>query len=172
MARPGVRQIPYHHTLTMLRVLKDMFDGLMAQATEPSPAERQHALNLATAVLLVEVMRADPANTAVERQSIVLTLQQRLNLDGAALTQLMQQAERSAENAYDYHRFTTCLNDLCSQAQKIQIVEDMWQVAYAAGALGAAENSVINQVAGLLYVTHGEYIGAKMRAKETAGLLL
>ncbi|MEO5793471.1 MAG: TerB family tellurite resistance protein, partial [Rhodoferax sp.] len=142
------------------------------QATEPSPAERQHAQNLATAVLLVEVMRADPAKTAVERQAVVLTLQQRLQLDGAALTQLMLQAEQSAAHAYDYHRFTSSLNEHCTQAQKIQIVEDMWQVAYADGTLGAVENSVINQVAGLLYVTHGEYIGAKMRAKEAAGLLL
>ncbi|WP_295952109.1 TerB family tellurite resistance protein [Rhodoferax sp.] len=156
----------------MLRALKDIFDDLVAQATEPSPAERQHAQNLATAVLLVEVMRADPAKTAVERQAVVLTLQQRLQLDGAALTQLMQQAEQSAAKAYDYQRFTSSINEHCTQAQKIQIVEDMWQVAYADGTLGAVENSVINQVAGLLYVTHGEYIGAKMRAKEAAGLLL
>lgn len=156
----------------MLRALKDIFDGLLAQASEPSPAERQHALDLATAVLLVEVMRADPTKTAVERQAVVLTLQQRLQLDGAALTQLMQQAEQSAAHAYDYQRFTARINEHCTQPQKIQIVEDMWQVAYADGQLGAAENSVINQVAGLLYVTHGEYIAAKMRAKEAAGLLL
>ncbi|BDT68832.1 hypothetical protein os1_30190 [Comamonadaceae bacterium OS-1] len=156
----------------MLRALKEIFDGLLAQSTEPSPAERQSAVDLSTAVLLVEVMRADPTKTAVERQAVVLTLQQRLNLDGAALTQLMLQAEQSAARAYDYQRFTSQLNAQCTHAQKIQIVEDMWQVAYADGQLGAVENSVINQVAGLLYVTHGEYIAAKMRAKEAAGLLL
>lgn len=156
----------------MLRALKDIFDSLVAQATEPSLAKCQHDQNLATAVLLVEVMRADPTKTAVERQAVVLTLQQRLELDGAALTQLMQQAEQSAAQAYDYQRFTSSLNAHCTQPQKIQIVEDMWQVAYADGALGAVENSVINQVAGLLHVTHGQYIGAKMRAKEAAGLLL
>ncbi|MBC7681956.1 MAG: TerB family tellurite resistance protein, partial [Ferruginibacter sp.] len=150
----------------MLRALKDIFDSLIAHATEPSPAERHSARNLATAVLLVEVMRADPAKTRLERQTVVHTLQERLHLNGTDLAQLMLQAEQSAENAYDYHRFTTSLNDHCTQAQKIQIVEDMWHVAYADGALGAVENSVINQVAGLLYVTHGEYIGAKMRAKE------
>nr|WP_315239337.1 TerB family tellurite resistance protein [uncultured Albidiferax sp.] len=156
----------------MLRALKEIFDGLLAHASEPSPAERLSAVNLATAVLLVEVMRADPTKTAVERQAVVLTLQQRLQLDGAALSQLMRQAEQSAAHAYDYHRFTSQLNDQCTHAQKIRVVEDMWQVAYADGQLGAVENSVINQVAGLLYVTHGEYINAKMRAKEAAGLLL
>ncbi len=33
-------------------------------------------------------------------------------------------------------------------------------------------NHVISKVAGLLHVTHGEYIGAKMRAKEAAALSL
>jgi uncharacterized tellurite resistance protein B-like protein len=155
----------------MLRALKNFFNHLVAQATEPTPAERQSTLNLATAVLLVEVMRADPAKTAMERQAVVRTLQQRLQLDGAALMQLVQQAEQSAASAYDYQRFTSRLNAHCTPAQKIQIVQDMWQVAYANGQLGALENSVVNQVAGLLYVTHGEYIAAKMRAKEAAGLL-
>jgi len=156
----------------MLRTLKDIFDSLIVQAPKSTAVERQSALNLATAVLLVEVMRADPAKSRLERQTVVHTLQQRLHLDGTALAQLMVQAEQSAENAYDYHRFTASINEHCTQSQKIQIVEDMWQVAYADGQLGARENSVINQVAGLLYVTHGEYIGAKLRAKEGAGLLL
>ena len=46
----------------------------------------------------------------------------------------------------------------------------MWQVAYADGDIGANENHLISKVAGLLHVTHGEYIGAKLRAKEAAGL--
>jgi uncharacterized tellurite resistance protein B-like protein len=47
-------------------------------------------------------------------------------------------------------------------------VEFMWQVAYADGALDANEHHIISKVAGLLHVTNGEYIGAKMRAKDAA----
>ena len=153
------------------RALKDIFDSLITQAHPPSPTERQDALNLATAVLLIEVMRASPAKTQLERQTVEHALQERLHLNGTALVQLMQQAQQSAENAYDYHRFTASINAHCLHSQKIQMVEDMWQVAYADGQLSALEASVINQVAGLLHVTHGEYIGAKMRTKEAAGLL-
>ena len=42
----------------------------------------------------------------------------------------------------------------------------MWQVAYADGHLDAHESHLISKVAGLLHVTHGQYIAAKMRAKE------
>ncbi len=46
----------------------------------------------------------------------------------------------------------------------------MWQVAYADARLDAHENHLVSKIAGLLHVTHGEYIGAKLRAKEAAGL--
>ncbi len=48
------------------------------------------------------------------------------------------------------------------------LVEALWQVAYADDHLDAHEQHTISKVAGLLHVTHGEYIAAKMRAKEAA----
>jgi uncharacterized tellurite resistance protein B-like protein len=61
------------------------------------------------------------------------------------------------------------LNEHFSQEQKIRVVEYMWQVAYSDAHLDAHENHLISKVAGLLHVTHGEYIGAKMRAREAGG---
>ena len=57
-----------------------------------------------------------------------------------------------------------------TEVQKLRIVEYMWQVAFADGHLDANENHVISKVAGLLHVTHGEYIAAKLHAKQAAGL--
>ena len=82
----------------------------------------------------------------------------------------MAQAEQLALHANDYFSFTSLMNDRFTQDQKIQVVEFMWQVAYADGALDANENHLISKIAGLLHVTHGEYISAKMRAKESAQL--
>ena len=75
-----------------------------------------------------------------------------------------------ASARYDYHRFTTVLNERFTQPQKIALVEAMWQVAYADEHLDANENHVISKVAGLLHVTHGEYIAAKLHAKQAMGL--
>ena len=60
------------------------------------------------------------------------------------------------------------MNDQFTQAQKIQVVELMWQVAYADGVLDENEHHLISKIAGLLHVTHGEYIAAKMHAKATS----
>jgi uncharacterized tellurite resistance protein B-like protein len=84
------------------------------------------------------------------------------------VAQLVTQAEKTAKGANDYFSFTSLMNDNLTQTQKIQVVEFMWQVAYADGTLDANEHHLVSKIAGLLYVTHGEYIGAKMRAKEDA----
>ncbi len=123
---------------------------------------------LATAVLLFDVMRSDDTISDAERSQTLNTLRKRFALSDDALAQLMAQAEQTSKGANDYFSFTSLMNDSFSQAQKIQVVEFMWQVAYADDALDVNENHLISKIAGLLHVTHGEYIAAKMRAKEDA----
>jgi uncharacterized tellurite resistance protein B-like protein len=154
----------------MLRTLKDLFDSFTAPTPDQSAAASAHALQLATAVLLVDVMRADPATIADEPDTVLKTLREKFALTDDELDRLMELAGPAADVAYDYHRFTTCINDHFTHPQKILMVENLWQVAYADAHLDAHENQLISKIAGLLHVTHGEYIGAKMRAKEDASL--
>jgi uncharacterized tellurite resistance protein B-like protein len=151
----------------MLRTLKDLLDSLTRAPDGESLAEQAHALQLATAVLLVEVMRAEPTLEDSERDAVLEALENRFSLSADELERLLELAHDTAQTAYDYQRFTSQLNERFSQAQKIAVVEAMWQVAYADAHLDAHENHVISKVAGLLHVTHGEYIAAKMRAKES-----
>jgi uncharacterized tellurite resistance protein B-like protein len=155
----------------MFSTLKNLFDSFTAGSPQQSPADHEQALRLAAAVLLVEAMRADAQLHPDERQAIQAALGKRLgSSDQQELATLIEQAEAQAHSASDCFYFTSRLNDHCSQADKIALVEAMWDVAYANRELDAGEIHVISKVAGLLHVTHGEYIAAKMRAKEAAGL--
>ena len=153
----------------MLQTLKDLFDSLTAAPGLQSATERDHALRLAIAVLLIEVMRADPVIQPAERATVLATLAGKFSFADDELARLTELAEQTAQSAYDYHRFTSSINDNFTHTQKILMIENMWQVAYADANLNAHENQLISKVAGLLHVTHGEYIAAKMRAKEDAG---
>ena len=152
----------------MLPFLKDLFQSLLLPEGPSSSADSERELELATAVLLVEVMRADTNMTDAERDVAMQALQARFNLPYDALAQLMTRAQDTAKTAYDYQHFTSQLNENFTQEQKNRMVESMWEVAYADDHLHANENHVISKVAGLLHVTHGEYIAAKMRAKTAA----
>ena len=153
----------------MLSTLKDLFDTFTSSNAGQSPAQRAHEEQLAAAVLLVEVMRSDASTGAVEHEAVLAALRRKFALTGDELDRLMELAATEAHRLYDYHRFTSVLNERFTQPQKIALVEALWTVAYADLQVEANEHHAISKIAGLLHVTHGEYIGAKMRAKEAAG---
>lgn len=154
----------------MLSPLKTLLAQFFCTSDGQPPFDEAHGLQLATAVLLVEVMRSDAAINASERTAAVTALRSKFALTDDELLQLMAKAEHTAKESNDYFRFTSAMNDQFTHAQKIQVVEHMWQVAYADAHLDAHENHVISKIAGLLHVTHGEYIAAKLHAKQAAGL--
>ena len=78
-------------------------------------------------------------------------------------------AHTTQRQATDLHAFTSALNERLDHTQKVQVLEAMWQVAYADGHLAAHENHVLWRVADLLHVPHGAYINAKLRAKAASG---
>lgn len=152
----------------MFSTVKDFIERLTADlSASADAAPDDHTLHLATAVLLVEVMRAAPEMHEHEYDAVLQALQQRFALGEDELQRLIDMAHETARTAYDYQRFTSQLNDRCTHAQKVAMVEAMWDVAYADSHLDEHENAVIRKVAGLLHVTHGEYIAAKMYAKRS-----
>ncbi|MBA4177534.1 MAG: hypothetical protein C0505_13415 [Leptothrix sp. (in: Bacteria)] len=154
----------------MLRTLKDLFDSLLAppQATA-TPAAAAHRLQLATAVLLVEVMRADATLGDAEREAVLATLRSRFALADDEADRLLELARHTAHHAVDFHTFTSALNEQLDHDQKVKLLEDLWAVAYADGQLAAHERHVMWRIADLLHVPHGAYINAKLRAKAAAG---
>ena len=151
----------------MLNTLQNLLSSFF-MPDDTAQAQGSNTLQLATAVLLFDVMRSDDNTGDAERALAMALLRKRFALDEQALAVLMAQAEQAAMQANDYFSFTSLMNEQFTQAQKIQVVEFMWQVAYADGTLDANENHLISKIAGLLHVTHGEYISAKMRAKDAA----
>lgn len=154
--------------LLMFKVLKDLFDDLTRDISSGTSQDDEHVLQLATAALLVEVMRCDSDMKPAERDAAVASLRKNFLLSDEAMDDLFRQAEQESKSANDYFHFTSLLNDKLDHPQKIRVIENMWQVAYADKFIDANENHLISKVAGLLHVTHGEYIVAKMRAKEAA----
>ncbi len=149
----------------MLRTLKDLFDAVQPPPEPRSGPAAEHTLQLATAVLLVEVMRSEPEIGAAERAVVLAALQEKFELADDEVARLVELAEHASREAYDYHRFTSVINRGFSAEQRARIIEYMWQVAYADGHLSAHEHHLMRKIAGLLYVSESVYVAAKMRAK-------
>jgi uncharacterized tellurite resistance protein B-like protein len=153
----------------MLKSLKDLFDNLLAPASGAAPRADEHALQLATAVMLVEVMRADATFDARERDVVLQALREKFSLADDEATRLAELAEQTARTATDLFTYTSRIDEHFDMPQKIRMVELMWGVAYADGHLSEHERHVMWRIADLLHVPQGAYVHARLRAEQAAG---
>ncbi|MBK7423311.1 MAG: TerB family tellurite resistance protein [Propionivibrio sp.] len=154
----------------MIAGIKEFFTQLIEPGARQSESDRGKALQIATAALLLEMMRMDERIAIEERNSIVATLGQQFSLDSEQLATLLDLAEQEARQASGYYQFTSLINKTCTADQKIRIIENMWQVAMADGHLDAHELHLMRKIADLLYVGHADYVAAKQSARQKTAL--
>jgi uncharacterized tellurite resistance protein B-like protein len=152
----------------MLRTLKQLFDQLAPPAPDADPRAAEHALQLATAVMLVEVMRADATFHDDERTAVLAALRDKFALSEDEASRLAELAEATARQATDLFSFTSRINERFEMAQKLRMIEHMWTVAYADGHLSDHERHVMWRVADLLHIPQGAYVNARLRAQQAA----
>lgn len=157
-----------HATRPMLKTISDFFSKMIAPGLAAPGLQPEQALQVATAALLLEMMRQDQDNKGVEAETVVHALRQQFGLDAESLRTLLDLAEQEAREATGYHQFTSLINRTCTAEQKVRIVEYMWQVAYADGHLDAHEAHLMRKIADLLHVAHADYIAAKQRGRDAA----
>ena len=144
----------------MFKQIKQLF----AVFDEQQPSMQEHDLKTAVAALLIEVMRADTKLDHNEQQTLTITLKKYFNLTDIQVDELTTNAASSLDESIDYFQFSKQINEHCSAAQRIEIIELLWRLAYADGEIDPQEDYVIRKVAGLLYVTHVDFIAAKIAA--------
>jgi uncharacterized tellurite resistance protein B-like protein len=153
----------------MLKTLKDLLAGLAPPPAGAPPADAEHALQLATAVMLVEVMRADAGYTAGERAAVHAALREKFSLAADEAARLAELAETTARDATDLFAFTPRINERFEMPQKLRMLELMWGVAYADGRVGDHERHLMWRIADLLHVPQGAAVHARLRAQQAAG---
>jgi uncharacterized tellurite resistance protein B-like protein len=153
----------------MLRSLKELFVALQPAPPTAGSTAVEHTLQLATAVMLIEVMRAEAGFGSAERQAVVAALGEKFALADDEVERLVELAGQAARDATDWFEFTSHINAHFDMPAKVRMIEYMWRVAYADGHLGAHERHVMWRISDLLHVPHGAYINAKMRAQQSRG---
>jgi uncharacterized tellurite resistance protein B-like protein len=124
---------------------------------------RDEARNLAVAALLVEVLRADYDVATAERRQVIESLREILGLRAGPCEELLAEAEARVDQAHDLHQFTSEINQALSYGEKLELVEQLWRVAQADAVIHKYEEHLIRRVAGLLHVSHRDFIAAKLR---------
>ena len=138
---------------------------LTLESIETSLLDFEHALRVATAVLLIEVSRADFRVNPAEQQHLRLLLKDQFDLTDDELDALIEQAESDADQLISLQHITRMMNEHYDHAMKLRVIEMMWQIVFADGEMDHYEEHLMRQVADLLYVSHAEYIQARHKAE-------
>ena len=142
----------------------DALSGKPGEATDDADPKRRR--ELAAAVLMVEVARADFDQDDRETAVVRAELARQFRLSEQDIQALMDQAQQTAEREVSLHRFVETLNDELDYDDKIAVLEMLWRVAYADGVLEKHEEHLMRRYADLLYIPHRDWIQTKLRVAE------
>src|ERR1700693_4868861 len=125
-----------------------MFDRLRALLEDGSGglSDERDALQMAVAALLIEAGRVDAALGDDERALISRLLERRFGLAAPEAQALEKAAEQRAERSAQLFGFVRTINEGLTPERRIELIEMLWEVAYADGVLDPLEDTLLRRI--------------------------
>ena len=145
-----------------------MFANLLKILLGPEPKDLTPSdARLAIAALLVRVARSDNDYAAAEIKKIDRMLAARYELNSAQSVDLRKQGEELEKEAPDTVRFTRAIKDSVPYADRVSVIEALWQIALADGERDIEEDALLRLVANLLGISDVESASVRKRIAAT-----
>jgi uncharacterized tellurite resistance protein B-like protein len=150
----------------VIESIKSFFEKkLTKKEEEEAPSSAMSRVDLTCAALLVEVMNSDHELDEREHQEFMAVLQQSYNIAESDLEELIQLAKDEAFEATSLYEFTKLINDNYDYEQKVELIENMWRIAFSDKRLDKYEDHLIRKVSELIYVSHSDFIKTKIKVR-------
>ena len=140
----------------------------LSNADPESAQDRDAALRLATAILMVDVAQADSVFEESEFERVLQLVENHFGLSAEEAAALVNEAGDRAEDLVSVHEFTQLLHEHLDDSEKAQVVALLWKIAYADGRLDKYEDSLVLKISDLLYVSRGLVMRLKNDARKAA----
>lgn len=150
----------------MITSLKEFFQSRALTSSDPDEKQQNRSIEYASAILMLEISRADDSIDDDERQVIDASLVKHFHLAQDEAEELRRLAESEIDHLLSLQEFTRLITDSLSMQDRTKIVELLWKVAFADAVVDKYEEYFIRKIADLLYVSQKDYIKAKHRASE------
>ncbi|MBT6119629.1 MAG: TerB family tellurite resistance protein [Rhodospirillaceae bacterium] len=136
-------------------------------------AEEEHSrdeLEVAVCVLLCQAARMDDDFDLRERDTIRQLMRERFGLPEAEAEALVEAADAKAEASADLWQYARLVKERFTHPERIEMIEMLWEVAYADGVLHDYEAHLLRRIAGLIYVTDQERGTSRKRVLARLGI--
>jgi uncharacterized tellurite resistance protein B-like protein len=147
-----------------------MFGQILDLLKSPVPAAAPPDMHIAVAVLLIEAAMRDDSFSLPERAVIARLLATRFSLSAQECTELMAAAEAASGNATQLHPYIRTVSEQMPPQGRIELIEMLWEVAYADGVLDPEEDALIRRMSNLIHIADRERIFARQRVLARLGL--
>ncbi len=150
----------------MLNSIKNFFESnFISDSSSSQGGSGTDNPQLALAALMIEVAEADYEDAPEEQTAILNIVKASFNLKDDKAEELIQLAKAQHANSTDYFQFTRLINDHYSAQQKIDLIENLWKIAFSDQTLDKYEEHVIRRISDLLYVSHSDFMATKLRVQ-------
>jgi len=149
----------------MIEAIKRFFDSQLSSSDAESDRDRVCRLQLASAALMIELLKSDRHIDERETQALRQILSNAFGLDKSRLDQIIALAEQEAIQAVSLYEFTSLVNDRYSYEEKVLLIRNLWQLALADDHLDKYEEHMIRKTADLIYVSHSDFIRTKLSVR-------
>jgi uncharacterized tellurite resistance protein B-like protein len=143
----------------MLDLLKKFF-----APSEAADLSEERKIWVATAAVFVEIATADGEFDASEKALILKQLKDVHQLSAEVAQEILLEAEKASKNKIDLWQFTRTINKNFTPAQRLLIVENLWNLVLVDGQLNQHEEYLTSKLADLLHVNRPDFIAAKLKA--------
>jgi uncharacterized tellurite resistance protein B-like protein len=126
-----------------------------------------HDVRIATCAILLEMANIDGEFTEMERENIISILKKNFDVVDEYAEELIKESNEEVERSIDLWQFAKLINQSYSIEEKIQIIENVWEIVYADGRLDKHEDYLVHKLANLLRLDHKQLIEAKLKVKKS-----
>ncbi|NKB31689.1 MAG: TerB family tellurite resistance protein [Pseudomonadales bacterium] len=148
----------------MLNSIKNFFESKLAHTEEENQSSVQK-IDLASAALLIEVIKSDHELDARETAEFLEVMRESLDVSEEELNELVELAETEAQQATSLFEFTRLINDEYDYEEKVRLIENMWRIAFSDEQLDKYEEHLIRKISDLIYVSHSDFIKSKLKVR-------
>lgn len=152
----------------MLLKIKRFFDDNVIANANSNSTKNEHAVRLAMASLMIEVAESDYHDAPEEREFILNIVKNSFDLSDTETNEIVDLARQEHADSIDYFQFTSLINQHYSAAQRIELIEKLWQIAFSDHSLDKHEEHVIRRIADLIHVSHSDFMKTKLKVLNTS----
>lgn len=143
--------------------------SLLSDGASANPPTQDEA-HIATAALLIEAALSDDDYQDVERNAIVDVLVRHYQISDTEARDLLRVAEKAQAESEQLFYFTRTVKDSFPIETRVQMIEMLWEIAYADSKLSKFEANLVRRIAGLIYVSDRDRGDARKRVVARLGI--